>query len=121
MTRLKTAEVTAGLQRWTSTHDAHVRAAVDLLIDHGHWLRDTTFLDEAVTKDSDGDVWINWRNAREALTSGKFSTASSTERAVLDLAIAIGSDQYRLSRMDGDRGAGALVVRAMHTALGAAI
>ncbi len=86
-----------GLRRWTRTHDAHVRAAVELLIGHDVWLRRTEF--RAACVHADGDVWIDWRAAREAFDSGEFDRCSSTERAVLDLAIALGIDRNPLNAM----------------------
>jgi hypothetical protein len=114
--RRTTAQVIAGLRQWTRHHDPHVQAAVHLLIDHEQWLRDSAFLSAAVQKASDGDVWINWTEAREAFDAGRFSTASATELGILDLAIALGSDRFRLSRMNTVHTQ--LVARAVGTALG---
>ncbi len=49
--------------------------------------------------DGNDELWIDWRAAREAFDSGEFDRCSSTERAVLDLAIALGTDRYRLNAM----------------------
>ncbi len=97
--RLTLPQMVDGLRRWTRTHDAHVRAAVELLIGHDVWLRRTEFRAACVHADGDGEVWIDWRAAREAFDSGEFDRCSSTERAVLDLAIALGTDRYRLNAM----------------------
>lgn len=90
----------AGLRAWTRHHDRHVEAAVELLIGHEHWLRNDAFRRACVHVDRRaGDVWIDWRAAREAFDAGTFAYASSTERAVLELAIALGSDRYRFAAM----------------------
>jgi hypothetical protein len=114
--RLGVSGLLAGLRAWTRTHDAHVRAAVELLIGHGTWLRRTEFRDGCVHMDSGGEVWLDWRAAREAFDAGGFTAASSTERAVLDLAIALGTDRYRLGAM-GPRNRD-LIVTAVAAALG---
>jgi len=94
-------ELVAALRSWTRNHDPHVRAAVELLITHGHWLRREDFTSECV-RQVGGVTVIDWNHA-----AGPWY-ASSSEVAMLDLAVAIGSDRYRLSRMD-DENAGAIV------------
>ena len=37
------AAIIAGLRTWTREHDPHVRAAVELLIEHDSWLRRADF------------------------------------------------------------------------------
>jgi hypothetical protein len=91
-----TEALTAGLRRWTKDHDAHVRAAVDLLIWHEFWLRRRDFVKAAIERTS-GEAWINWREAREFVDAG--STASTSEMAILDLAVALGENRYKLSIM----------------------
>jgi hypothetical protein len=99
-TRLPAEEPIARLRRWTAHHDPHVTAAVELLISHDRWLRRRDFLTAAVHVDHDDrSAWICFREAREAFDAGLFDRASTTEHAVLDLAIALGTDQYRLSAM----------------------
>lgn len=53
------------LRRWTGKDD-HKRAAEELLIAHGFWLRRSNFLDAALRYDSDGDAaMILWTHARK--------------------------------------------------------
>ena len=95
------AEVAAGLRRWIRHHDPHVQAAVQLLLAHDVWLYRAEFRHACVRRNhSNGDHWIDWEAARTAFDAGTFNRAASTERAVLDLVIAIGADHYRFSRMD---------------------
>jgi hypothetical protein len=109
------------LRAWTKNHDPHVRAAVELLISDGRWLRRSDFVGECVTTgDGDGTAWIPWYRARDFIESSR-SSASVTEMRVLEIAVAIGSDQYRLSRMNDEQAeaivkafAGALNVEADH-------
>ena len=93
------ATVAAGLRRWANGHPSTVRAAVELLVRHGVWLREVEFLAAAVHRDPDGSYWIDWAAARTAFDDGTFATASVVERAVLDLVISLGQDRYRLARM----------------------
>ena len=74
-------------------------AAVELLIEHDIWLRRRDFLDAAVHVDEDGLYWINFREAREVYDRGDVNRGSTTERAVLDLALSLGDDRYRLTQM----------------------
>jgi hypothetical protein len=100
------------LRRWTKDHDTHVRAAVELPIWHEHWLRRADFTRECVHQDS-RQAWIDWRDAREFVECG--ARASTSEMAILDLAVALGENRYRLSIM-GDAHAKA-IVKAFATAL----
>ena len=84
------------LRRWTANHDPHVRAAVELLIEHETWIRRADFRRAAVEHNA-REAWINWRKAREFVDAG--STASTSEMAILDLAVALGENRYRLSIM----------------------
>lgn len=91
--------VIAGLQEWARHHDRHVQAAVWLLIEHDTWPRRGEFR-RVCRRLSDGRCWgIDWAAAREVFDAGGFDRASSSERAVLDLAIELGRDRYRLSLM----------------------
>lgn len=103
----------AGLRKWTKDHDGHVRGAVELLIWHEHWLRRADFIAEVVQWGDDGSAWIPWEKARKFMRN---RAGSSSQMAILDLAVALGSNQYRLSQM-GDAHAEA-IVRAVATALG---
>lgn len=104
------------LTQWSNPHDAHVNAAVQLLINHNFWLGRTDFVDAAV-RTAGSDTYISWTDARTGFDAGDFQPASSTELAVLDLAIALGEDRYRLSRM-GDANATAIAA-AVTEAVGA--
>lgn len=87
------------LRAWSAGMDAHVHAAVELLIAHQTWLARRDFLAAAVRVRQPAVAWINWRDAREAFEAGRFDQSSTTERAVLDLAIALGENRYCLSAM----------------------
>jgi hypothetical protein len=116
-TRTRTARsVAAGLQVWAQGHDAHVRAAVGLLINHDVWLRRVEFQALCLHRDPDGSYWIDWSAARAAYDGGLFARASTSERAVLDLAIALASDRFRLSVMS--TGKARLVAEAVAAAAG---
>jgi hypothetical protein len=84
------------LRRWTQNHDPHVRAAVELLIEHETWIRRADFRRAAIKADA-REAWINWRKARGFVDSG--SVASTSEMAVLDLAVAIAENRFRFSIM----------------------
>lgn len=107
-------KIAAGLRAWTKNHDGHVRAAVELLCWHEHWIRRADFVKACVTSDRDGTSWIRWEAAR-AFAFGN-PRASTSELAILDLAVSLGSDRYKLSRM-GNAHAEA-IVRAFATATG---
>ena len=91
--------VVAGLHAWIDGHDPHVQAAVWLLLAHEVWPRRGEFLRACVNRSPDGSWWIDFRAARTAFDNGEFDTASSTELAVLDLAIALGLDRFRFRAM----------------------
>jgi hypothetical protein len=86
----------AALRRWTHNHDPHVRAAVELLIEHETWIRRADFRRAAI-EGGTREAWINWQKAREFADAGP--RASTSEMAVLDLAVAIGENRYRFSVM----------------------
>jgi len=104
------------LRRWTQNHDPHVRAAVELLVWHEHWLRRADFRKACLHDDTatDGSAWIHWRQAREFFDAGP--RGSSSELAILDLAVALGENRYRLSIM-GDAHSRA-IARAVARAVG---
>ena len=101
------------LRRWTANHDLHVRAAVELLIEHETWIRRGDFQRACIERDA-AKAWINWRKAREFADAG--STASTSEMAVLDLAVALGENRYRLSIMG--RANSRMIAQAVARALG---
>jgi hypothetical protein len=86
----------SALRRWTKDHDPHVRAAVELLIWHEMWIRRADF-QRACIEQHGREVVINWRKAREFADAG--SKASTSEMAILDLAVAIGENRYKFSIM----------------------
>ena len=92
--------ITRRLRHWAAGQDAHVIAAVELLAVHDLWLRRPDFHRAAVRATAGpAQAWIIWRAAREAFNAGQLGPASTTELAVLDLAIALGEDRYRLAAM----------------------
>lgn len=95
-----TAPTIAGLRAWTRDHDPHVRAAVELLIDHDDalWLRRTDFVDRFVA-DSGGHTVILFDILADALVAGDAPGGAETETGVLRLAADLGTDRWRLSRM----------------------
>ncbi|QNG55628.1 hypothetical protein H6H00_15445 [Pseudonocardia petroleophila] len=93
------AAVVAGLHRWIDDHDPHVQAAIWLLLAHEVWPRRADFRQACVHHSPDGGWWIDFRAARIAFDNGAFDTAASTELAVLDLAITLGTDRFRFRAM----------------------
>lgn len=108
-----TGAVVAGLHAWIDGHDAHVQAAVWLLLAHEVWPRRAEFLHACVQRSADGQWWIDFRAARTAFDDGEFGTASSTELAVLDLAITLGTDRFRFRAM-GPSNASAVATAVAH-------
>jgi hypothetical protein len=107
------AALAAGLRKWTARLDGHVRAAVNLLIQDGRWLRRPDFTRSCLTRHEGGIIRVDWLAAKGLARSGDCST---TEQALMYVAVAIAENEYRLTRMD-DRQAG-LIVRAFAEALG---
>jgi hypothetical protein len=100
------------LSRWAAAMDASDRAAVDLLAWHEYWLRRADFTAAAV--ESRGvHLAIDWRAAREFAESRP--GASTSEMAILDLAVTLAEDRFRF-RIMGDAHARA-IVRAVAAAL----
>ena len=93
-------DLVSGLRAWAVNGTAAERAAVEFLAWHGGWLRRDDFLRECVDYPEDV-ARINWRAARDfadRVTAGGLTAprASSSEAAVLDLAVALGQDRFRL-------------------------
>lgn len=86
------------LKKWAETSDPHVRAAVKLLIEHEDWIRNPRFVSAAVHFATDG-AYIVWRKAREAFDDGAFNVHSTSQLAVLDLAIILGENRFKLNLM----------------------
>jgi hypothetical protein len=116
MNRPGVEQLVRGLRVWTADHGMYVLAAVELLIEHDHWLRNGEFVRRCLHR-SGRCWWIDWAAAREAFDAGL--GGSSTERAVLDYAIALGGDRYRFDSM-GPANA-LLLVKATARALGVAL
>jgi hypothetical protein len=109
-------KIAAGLRAWTKDQDGHVRAAVELLIEQGKWLDHEDFATTAVSWYGAGSrafACIDWRKAAQVAED---SGASGGELSALRFAIALGSNQFRLSTLD-DRNA-RLYMTALATALG---
>jgi hypothetical protein len=100
------------LRAWTRHHDPHVRAAVGLLIEHAFWLRRPDFTLACVHYDR-RQPCIDWQAARAFADAGP--GASTSELAILDLAVALGENRYRLSVMGAanSRAIAAAVARAV--------
>jgi hypothetical protein len=101
------------LRRWAANMDASDRAAVGLLCWHETWLRRADFLAAAV-EDRGVQLAVNWEKARAF--AGSRPGASTSELAILDLAVALGEDRFRF-RIMGDTHAKA-IMRAVAAALG---
>lgn len=108
MRTLNPEALAAGLKKWTATSDPHVQAAVNLLIEHDYWLRTTRFVNAAVRGTEpevgfrvapDSGPYIVWREAREAFNAGEFNQSSTSQVAVLDLAITLGENRFKLNLM----------------------
>jgi hypothetical protein len=108
----------AGLRKWAAAQDGHVRAAVDVLVDHEYWLRHEVFTSAwmGVVRYDEDATWIAWDTARGFCESGQVRGASVSQVSVLRFAVALGLDLYRLNfASDGDAEA---AVRAVATATG---
>ena len=88
--------LTTALRGWTRHHDPHVRAAVELLIEHDFWLRRADFTRACIVR-SGREAHVDWVAARAFTDAG--AVASTSQMAVLDLAVALGENRYRLSVM----------------------
>lgn len=73
--------------------DDHRQAAIRLLVWHGFWLRRSDFVKACVVQRG-GTAHIRWEGAR-AFAFGN-PHASSSELAVLDIAVSLGTDRYKL-------------------------
>jgi hypothetical protein len=105
-------KLAAGLRAWAEG-DWIATAATELLIAHETWLRRGSFI-AACTDTEEGMTRIRWDDARAFADGGP--RCSTTELAVLRLAVAIGSDEYRLASM-GRANAG-FIIQAFTMALG---
>jgi hypothetical protein len=87
-------DLAAGLRAWASG-SSNNEAAVELLIWHETWIRQADFAARCVRTGANGDAWILWAGAADFAESGP--RASSSELAVLNLAVALGEDRFGLS------------------------
>ncbi len=101
------------LRRWAAQMDASDRAAVELLIWHEYWLRRASFTAAAIVNRGVHKA-IDWTAARAFADSNP--RASTSELAILDLAITLAEDRFRFGIM-GDAHSRA-IVRAVAQALG---
>ncbi len=100
-------DLAAGLRGWARSRTAHEQAAVELLIWHETWLRRPDFKGACITQRAAGLVAIiNWEEAREFIDRGytqrgdsRGLPASSSQRRLLDLAVALGENMFGLSGM----------------------
>jgi hypothetical protein len=84
------------LRRWAEGMDRRDQAAVDLLAWHGGWLRRADFTAAAI-ENRGVHLAINWRRAPEFVDAG--SVASTSEMAILDLAVTLAEDRFRFGIM----------------------
>jgi hypothetical protein len=96
-------DLAAGLRGWARGRTAHEQAAVELLIWHETWLRRPDFKGACITQKAPRLVArIDWYEAREFIDWGYARRgeqpvpASSSQRRVLDLAVALGEDRFGL-------------------------
>jgi hypothetical protein len=105
VTQIGFEDLAAGLRGWVRGGTAHEQAAVELLIWHETWLRRPDFKGACMTQLAAGLVArIDWYEAREFIDRGYSQRgqqrpvpASSSQRRVLDLVVALGEDQFGLS------------------------
>lgn len=115
MTSADTGRVYEALRRSAAVQGDHRRAAVELLIGHQHWLSRADFRRAALTDDPEyGEALIRWGQAAEFLDSGP--RGSTSELAVLRLAVALAQDTYDFGVMGHAHRA--MIRQALDTALG---
>lgn len=87
-------KIAAALRKWAASQDNSDKAAVELLCWHEHWILRADFRAACVRKVS-GYTVIRWREAREFAESQP--RCSTSEEAVLRIAVAIALDDFRLA------------------------
>lgn len=106
MTEISFEDLVTGLRGWARGRTMHEQAAVELLIWHETWLRRPDFKGECITQRAAGLIAIiHWEEGREFIdrgyaqwgSAGRPLPASSSERRILDLAVALGENQFGLS------------------------
>ena len=85
------------LRRWAAQMDASDRAAVELLAWNESWLRRADFTDAALVNRG-AHLAVDWTAARAYFDSGP-SRASTSQWAILDLAITLAEDRFRFRIM----------------------
>lgn len=115
MTTDDTDRLYEALRRGAAVQNDHRRAAVELLIQHEHWLHRGDFARAALTDEPDyGEALIHWDQAADFLDSGP--RGSTSELAVLRLAVALAQDMFDFGVMG--QGHRAMIRQALGTALG---
>ena len=106
MSEISFEDLAAGLRGWARGSTAHEQAAAELLIWHETWLRRPDFKSACITQRAAGLVAIiNWEEAREFIERGCTQRghpelpASSSQRRLLDFAVALGENMFGLSSM----------------------
>lgn len=79
-------------------HENYRKAALELLIWHDYWLKNKTFSELAILEKGE-NVYISWPQLEESFNNGQFDYASTSQRAVLALAIDLALDRYRFAIM----------------------
>lgn len=106
MTEISFEDLVTGLRGWARGQAAHEQAAVELLAWHETWLRRPDFRGACITQLAPRLVAvIRWHAAREFINRGyarrdqEMLPASSSQRRILDLAVALGADAFGLSHL----------------------
>jgi len=102
----------AGLRAWAKG-DRIATAATELLIWHETWLRRADFI-AACTDSFDEMTAVRWEAARK-FAARKNLRGSTHEVTMLQLAVAVGSDEYRLAGKG--RANAAAIMRALAMAM----
>lgn len=106
-------ELHDALRKTYANRESNVKAAVDLLIWHDHWLHRLKFTVSGLVHD-DEKVYIAWHELENAYNADEFQ-GSTSQLAVLKIAIDLALDRYRFGIMgDAHREA---ILEAFTTAL----
>lgn len=115
MTEISFEDRVKGLRGWPRYDGPHDRAAVELLIWKESWLRRADFVEACVVQLSAGLVArIDWFKAEQFAATVRI--ASSSERAILELAVTLADRDAHWLKFRGDAHA-----RAVVTAIAAAM
>lgn len=91
-------DLVTGLRAWVKNHDNRVRAAVELLIEHDHWLWDEGFTERCIF-DSNGTPYVNFAEVRRYHDDKP--GCSESQAAILLVIADIGSGRWQVDTMDG--------------------